>query len=206
MFKIVNGFDGLYSVSEKGEIYSHPKESKYVNHNGMILKPINDNGMILKPINDNGYLVVSLHKNKKQTKSLIHRIVAESFLPNPYNLPEVNHIDGNKLNNNVENLEWCTSKYNSVHAQRLGLNVISEKNKKVSSENMKKWNNSKKGKEHCLRNGRSRRKLSEKQIHDILHQCKVVGKSAYSICKEYGVSKPTILRIVRGETYKEFQL
>lgn len=64
-------------------------------------------------ISGNGYYGVSLWKNKKEYKKYIHRLVCEHFLPNPDNLPQVNHKDENKQNNCVENLEWCTAKYNS---------------------------------------------------------------------------------------------
>lgn len=60
-----------------------------------------------------GYLRVTLYKNGKQKHFLIHRLVAQAFIPNPKNLPEVNHIDNNSVNNRVENLAWCTAKENS---------------------------------------------------------------------------------------------
>ena len=70
-------------------------------------------GRILKPgKNQSGYLQIGLYKNRKVKKFLVHRLVAIAFLPNPENLPEVNHKDENKGNNNVENLEWCDRKYN----------------------------------------------------------------------------------------------
>lgn len=69
--------------------------------------------IILKPgTNKNGYSYVILYKNGKVKKFTVHRLVAEAFLPNPDNLPEVNHKDENKLNNCVSNLEWCTNLYN----------------------------------------------------------------------------------------------
>lgn len=71
---------------------------------------------------------------------------------------------------------------------------------------MRVWNDSEEGKKQCSLNGKARRKLSKKQVQEILYRCKALGHSAYSIYKEYGVSKPTILKILRGETYKEFQL
>ena len=67
---------------------------------------------ILKPQNTNGYLFVRLSKNNKIKRYLVHRLVAQAFIPNPNNYLEVNHIDENSLNNNVNNLEWCSHKYN----------------------------------------------------------------------------------------------
>lgn len=84
----------------------------------------NKTGNILKPrINDNGYLQITLSlggRNKKHTFK-IHRLVAQLFIPNPDNLPQINHIDGDKLNNRVDNLEWCDQSYNIRHGFALGL-------------------------------------------------------------------------------------
>lgn len=71
------------------------------------------NDLIMRPmVATNGYLIACLWKDKKQRKITIHRLVAETFIPNPKNLPEINHIDEDKTNNRVENLEWCSRKYN----------------------------------------------------------------------------------------------
>lgn len=66
-------------------------------------------------------LAVGLYINGKQKNFLYHRIIAEVFIPNPNNLPQINHIDGNHLNNCLENLEWCTAGYNNIHAIQTGL-------------------------------------------------------------------------------------
>ena len=68
-----------------------------------------------------GYLVTDLYNEGKRTTERVHILVAEAFIPNPDNKPEVNHDDGNKLNNHVSNLEWCTKKENAEHAWRTGL-------------------------------------------------------------------------------------
>ena len=82
---------------------------------------------ILKPSNINGYRRVHISKNKTM---YIHRLVAETFIPNPENKPFVNHIDGNRQNNMVKNLEWCTQKENVHHAWSIGL---CEKTRKIAS-------------------------------------------------------------------------
>lgn len=81
---------------------------------------------ILKPRrNSKGYLIYSGSGGSRgiYINIVIHRAVAESFIPNPNNLPQVNHIDGNKQNNNVNNLEWCSASYNMKHNFNIGLSV-----------------------------------------------------------------------------------
>lgn len=72
-----------------------------------------------KKSNGNGYLIAALCKNGKYTNKYIHRLVAEAFIPNPENKPQVNHKDGNKSNNCVENLEWVTRYENDIHKYRV---------------------------------------------------------------------------------------
>lgn len=109
IWKDVVGYEGLYKVSNFGRIKSCPLRS---NHNGEL---------IMKNQIITGYKVVSLCKNNKMKLVKVHRLVAIAFIDNPDNKPQVNHIDGNKLNNNVDNLEWVTAQENSLHAFRLGL-------------------------------------------------------------------------------------
>lgn len=74
---------------------------------------------ILTPSKHNdGYLHIMLHKGHKYVGKLVHRLVAEAFIPNPHHLPQVNHKDEEKTNNNIDNLEWCTSKYNNNYGTR----------------------------------------------------------------------------------------
>ena len=94
--------NGLYQVSTKGQIKSLNVRK----------------GRILKQHTQRGYLYVGLSKQCKTKLYLVHRLVALAFIPNPLHLPEINHKDENKLNNNVDNLEWCDSKYNTNYGTR----------------------------------------------------------------------------------------
>jgi len=137
IWKDVKNYEGLYQVSNLGRIKSL---ERYVNHlNGARIV----HEKILKPVIDNtGYYVVSLWKNNKHSRPHIHRLVAQTFIPTIKNKPHINHIDGNKLNNFINNLEWCTPKENVVHAYRTGLN---ENNRKINQYDLngnfiKTWN------------------------------------------------------------------
>lgn len=91
----IHGYEGLYQVSNFGRVKNCVRKT---------LKQIRTS--------ENGYSYVILYKRCKPKLHLVHRLVAEAFIPNPYNLPQVNHKDENKLNNVCCNLEWCTAKYN----------------------------------------------------------------------------------------------
>lgn len=120
--KILNGWEGLYQVSNLGRVKSLNKIIKY--HYNFIDKTTNRTrivqGRILKPNVSNGYFQVTLSGQEHKTKQAsIHRLVAEAFIPNPDCLPQVNHKDENKLNNEVSNLEWCTQDYNAKYSASL---------------------------------------------------------------------------------------
>lgn len=90
---------------------------------------------VLKPLlNKVGYLQLGLYISGKQTRKYLHRLIAEAFIPNPENKPEVNHIDGNKQNNSISNLEWVTPSENRKHAYTIGLKVYTEKQRIAFSE------------------------------------------------------------------------
>lgn len=99
-------------------------------------------GKVLKPLRHNkGYLQVTLCKERKHKQCLVHRLVSTAFIPNPENKKEVNHLDGNKTNNCVSNLEWVSHSENIIHSFRTGLNHIVSTNKnnfKTNNPSVKK--------------------------------------------------------------------
>lgn len=103
IWRDIEGYEGIYQVSNKGRVKSLYKGSE------RILK-LHDNGI--------GYLRAHLTKENTSKHIRVHRLVAQAFIPNPYNLPEINHRDENKKNNCVENLEWCDRRYNVNYGTR----------------------------------------------------------------------------------------
>lgn len=87
----------------------------YATEDGKIIS-IRTGKEICQWIDNVGYYQCNFYKNGKKKYVRVHRIIAETFIPNPNNLPQVNHIDGDKTNNNVSNLEWCDNRTNTVHA------------------------------------------------------------------------------------------
>ncbi len=109
IWKDIEGYP-LYQVSNLGNVRSRDYEYIGGKYRNTLLKR---KGRVLKQVVDGGYAHVNLSCKGKIKKSRVHRLVAVAFLPNPNNLPVVNHKDENKLNNMVDNLEWCTHLYNT---------------------------------------------------------------------------------------------
>lgn len=116
--KDIPGFEGRYKINIEGEVFSLKQK--------IYLKQIK---------NGAGYLSVALWKNKKKQNKRIHRLIAEAFIDNPLTKPQVNHIDGDKLNNSIKNLEWVTVSENAKHAFDIGLR--SNKGEKNSQSKLK---------------------------------------------------------------------
>ena len=103
----IEGYEGLYQVSNLGRVRSLNCRG----HKGCI-------GILTPRLDGKGYEMVALYKEGKARNTKVHRLVAQAFIPNPNNYPQVNHKDENKTNNDVKNLEWCTNEYNHNYGTR----------------------------------------------------------------------------------------
>ena len=120
IWKPVACYEGLYEVSNLGRVKSLGRIDRFYRRwKSCILKP--------HTVGKN-YLAVSLSNGGKVRSIRIHRLVAEAFIPNPSNKPQVNHKDGNKANNAASNLEWSTNSENQLHARETGLNCLTKNN------------------------------------------------------------------------------
>lgn len=161
IFKDVNGYKGLYRVSNTGKVIG-TKE----------LTPRKT---------QRGYLRVNLSQNNSVIDKYIHRLVAEHFIDNPLNKPEVNHKNGIKSDNRVDNLEWNTRRENCKHAFKKGF--LPQFRPRKGSEN-------------------GRAVLDNKEIRGIR---KSTGKTTLELSKIYGVSTSTICRIRNRTSWKHLQ-
>lgn len=129
----VVGYEGLYQVSNLGNIKSLSRYIRTSDKLGGIRKK--KESLLSFDVCKNGYLRVNLSNNYSTKHFLVHRLVAEAFLPNTQNAPQVNHKDEDKTNNRVSNLEWCDAKYNSNYGERTKKTTIA-KLKKVKQYDM----------------------------------------------------------------------
>lgn len=161
----IKGFEGLYEVDTSGRVFS-------------IVADAHRRKRELKQYsNEAGYMKVNLYDLEGQCKKkYIHRLVAEAFIPNPQGLKEVNHIDCNKLNNSVENLEWCDRLYNLEHSYKNGLK--------------------RRGELHGMH------KLTELEVRQI-RQFLSDGVAQTEIARSFHVAQCTISAIKAGRLWKE---
>ena len=135
IWKDIQGYEEMYQVSSHGRVRSLDRIVERKGRGTLFIK-----GRILTQSDDtHGYMKVNLTKHDKKRTFKVHRLVAIHFLDNPNNLPCVNHKDENKLNNNVDNLEWCTKAYNNSYGTKAKRQ--SETRKKLFREGkLKVWN------------------------------------------------------------------
>jgi hypothetical protein len=138
IFKDIIGYEGFYQVSNLGTVKRINSKVKRKNHfmelQERIMIPL-DNGK--------GYLRIKLSKNNLSKRVMLHRIIAEVFIENTFNNKYINHINGIKKDNRIENLEWCTASYNCRHAFLTGLRKITQKQRDNSKILMKIIHNNK---------------------------------------------------------------
>lgn len=132
IWKDINGYWDYYQVSQSGVVRSLDRE---ISIKGGLR---NIKGVVLKyTTTDRGYLSVGLSKYGNRENFRVHQLVAKEFIPNPLNLVEVNHKDGDKSNNNSYNLEWCTRSENILHAYDIGMKIA-----KLSEDDVERIKNS----------------------------------------------------------------
>lgn len=165
IWKDVIGYKGLYKISNFGRVRSFVLGG----NNGCIL---------LQSTHKQGYKRIRLSDGNSSLSYLVHRLVAIAFIPNPDNKETVNHLDGNKANNSVENLEWATQSENNKHAFRTGLKRFTDKNQEASTRG---------------------HKVNKSQVIDIRNEFSN-GKSLLNLSLEYSISKAQVCRIVNHKS------
>ena len=166
IWRDVVGYEGIYQVSNMGRMKS------IIWRCARLINPCLHTG---------GYLILGLYKDGKRRNHYLHVLVAQAFIPNPDNKLQINHIDGDKTNNHVENLEWTTRKENIQHSWKIGLRIsrkgTANKNSKLTSEQV-----------HYIRS-------------HYVHHSRKFGSRALS--KMFNVDPETILNVVKYKTYKD---
>lgn len=175
IWKPIKDYEGLYEVSNFGVVRSLDR-TVIVNRLGKKVER-RIRGTNLKTAKTTGYHIVSLCKNSVLKTGLLHRIIAEAFIPNPENKPFINHIDNNGLNNDLSNIEWCTAMENSAHCKKQG------RNKAPRGDN------------------HPTTKLKEKEVREVKEMIRK-GFRVTDIARMYGVRQPLISEIKSGKTYK----
>ena len=184
VWKNVIGYEGLYQVSNLGNVKSLDRE---VAPNNRV--PSWRKGKMCKQSKSNlGYMTVGFTVNNVKVNKYVHRLVAEVFVDNINDYPQVNHIDCNKTNNKTNNLEWCTNSQNHIHATKNGLNKLHLHRVAYSGEE----------------NGRSL--LTKEQVLEIKQKYIPYKYSAKKLSKEYNVSESCITHILNNTSWQKISI
>lgn len=191
---------GIYRVTPEGRVFSQTKRKIPLVGKGMeftgefksILEPERE---LTYTLNNRGYYSAGIRRKTL----MVHRLVALAFIPNPEQKPFVNHIDGNKLNNHVSNLEWCTVQENNLHARQTGLNKqpVGYKIKYQSDLSKQK----------ALANLKDKSKLTPEQVRYVRQVFVPRSKefSATALAQQFGTSVAAMCKIVKGQAYKDVE-
>lgn len=184
IWKDIKGFEGYYQISNLGRIRSLDRIIEMKNGKTRKVK-----GKILKQSTSvHGYKVVCFRRNGKKENFRVHRLIGEAFIDNQDNKPFINHIDGDKSNNDISNLEWCTAKENANHAYEFGLKEASNPNKNGLKQGSKHHNS----------------KLTEKEVKFMRENSRKNGGSFKNaeLAKLFGITKANVSHIVNGKGWK----
>lgn len=173
------GFEGRYAITDTGMVWSYPKKSNN-NSDGRWLK-ISTSGM---------YPKVGLYDSSGKCSYLnVHRLLAETFIPNPDSMNEVNHINGDKSDYRLSNLEWVTTSDNASHKWQTGLASVTDRMRESAKQNIQKHNMAK-------------RRLTDSQVKK-LRQDRIHNMSWSELSAKYEISVGSARDIVSKRSYKE---
>ena len=191
---------GIYRVTPTGQVFSQTKRKiplvgKGMEFTGKFKLTLEPERELTYTLNVRGYHSVGI----KRRTYMVHRLVAIAFIPNPENKEFVNHKDGNKLNNHVDNLEWCTCRENNLHARQTGLHnqAIGHKIKYQSKATKAK----------CLANLKDKSKLTSQEVIWVRKVFVPRSKefSATALAAKLGTSVAAMCKIVTRQTYRDIE-
>jgi hypothetical protein len=193
MWKPTYIYGDIYEVEESGTV--RRKAGCIQDKNGRIV-PVK--ARIMTQTLRAGYLCVAMAKDNAKKAPGIHQLVANAFIPNPNNYECINHKDGNKLNNSVDNLEWCTRAENNKHAYATGLRVVSEKNRQQMIDLGNKYgaiNGKKAGYKNIVKAQEASRKRVAIWKDDFYQEF----ESEWAACRFIGAAKGSVGRVAHGK-------
>lgn len=191
---------GIYRITSTGQVFTQTKRKIPLVGKGMVFT--GEFKFILEPeremtytLNNRGYLTVVI-RNKTH---MLHRLVAKAFIANVDNKPFVNHKDGNKLNNHVDNLEWCTTAENNKHARDTGLH------KQACGHKIQYKNSTTKQKALC--NLKDKSKLTPDEVCYVrrVHIARSIDFSATALAAQFGTSVAAMSKIIKGQSYSHIK-